>query len=292
MPYAMGQPRFVPSFDGTQLAVYEAGNKNGPVILLFNGLGGNVYTWDSMVRNLSDHYRFISYDYRGMFQSATPPYKNFSMDAHARDAQTTMEHFGVKQAVFMGWSMGVQVALEVYSRGPELCQGLVLINGVSARLIDKLAPRLKRLVLLGMDVVALYHPVLRVYATPITMSRTAVRLARRLKLLSSNVDEMAFLNLAHEYIQLDFANYRDIVYEMSEHDAAHVLPTIQVPTLVIGGSIDRVTPPKESKSMASAIPGADLLMIDDASHYSLVEYPDLIQLRVTKFLEDRVGLGV
>lgn len=288
MASSMGKPRFLSSFDGTQLAVYEAGNRNGPSILLFNGLGGNIETWTSVVAALGETYHFVSFDYRGMFASGTPPYKNFTMDAHARDALTVLEHFGVSKALFMGWSMGVQVALEVYSRAPQLASGIVLINGVSSRLIDKVAPGWKRLVLLGMDLVALYYPVLKVYATPITMSTTAVKVGRWVRFLSSNVNERAFLRLAHEYIQLDFANYRDIVYEMAEHDADHVLPTIQVPALIVGGTIDRITPPAESHRMAAVIPGAELLMMEDASHYSLVEYPDLIILRVAKFLNERV----
>lgn len=288
MVASMGKPRFLSSFDGTQLAVYEAGNHRGPTVFLFNGLGGNIETWTNVVAAMGQAYRFISFDYRGMFASGTPPYKNFSMDAHARDALTVLDHFGVDKALFMGWSMGVQVALEVYSRAPRLASGIVLINGVSSRLIDKVAPGWKRLVLLGMDLIALYYPVLRVYATPITMSTTAVKVARMVRLLSSNVNERAFLRLAHEYIQLDFANYRDIVYEMAEHDADHVLPTIDVPTLVVGGTLDRITPPSESLRMASVIPGAELLMMEDASHYSLVEYPDLIILKVAKFLQERV----
>ncbi len=289
MSASMGKPKFITSFDGTQIAVYESGVKDAPTIFLFNGLGGSVDTWSSTVKHLSNQFHFVSFDYRGMFESGTPPYKNFSMDAHARDAQTVLEHFGVSSAVFVGWSMGVQVALEVYSRVPNCCDALALINGVPAKLIDAVAPRLKRIVLLGMDLVALYYPVLKIYATPLTMSRVAVRAARAMRLLSSNVDERAFLNLAHEYIQLDFANYRDIVYEMAEHDANHVLPSISVPTLIVGGTIDRITPPAESRRMAEAIPNAELLMIEDASHYALVEYPDLINLRLERFLECRTG---
>lgn len=62
------------------------------------------------------------------------------------------------------------------------------------------------------------------------------------------------------------------------------LEAVRVPTLVLGGSDDRVTPPPLSRSIAAAIPGAELHMIDGAGHLSNIEMPAQFNAHLLRFL--------
>ena len=61
-----------------------------------------------------------------------------------------------------------------------------------------------------------------------------------------------------------------------------------MPTLVIGAARDGFTPPERSRAMAAAIPGAELLEIDNASHTAPIEHPHLINDTIRAFLASRI----
>jgi 3-oxoadipate enol-lactonase len=63
-----------------------------------------------------------------------------------------------------------------------------------------------------------------------------------------------------------------------------VLPTVKVPTLVIVGEHDQMTPPEDSRSIAAGIPGAQLVTIDQAGHMSNLENPDAFNEALLTFL--------
>jgi len=73
-----------------------------------------------------------------------------------------------------------------------------------------------------------------------------------------------------------------------EHDAGNLLGEIRAPTLVVAGERDLFTPRHLSVEMSTRIPDADLLEIPRGSHAALIEQPELINLRLEKFLDTRV----
>jgi pimeloyl-ACP methyl ester carboxylesterase len=79
-----------------------------------------------------------------------------------------------------------------------------------------------------------------------------------------------------------------MVRAAQEHDAGPLLSEIRAPTLVVAGERDLFTPRKLSLEMAQRIPSAELLEIPRGSHAALIEQPELINLRLEKFLRERV----
>jgi pimeloyl-ACP methyl ester carboxylesterase len=283
------QPSYISSFDGTRLAVYDVGKPKGPTVLLINGLGGNLATWKHIVGNFEDRIRFISFDYRGMYKSKAPANKDYSMETHAKDALAVLEYFGVGEVLVMGWSMGVQVCLEFYRLAAARVIGLILANGAYGKPLDKGFPGMKKLGLLSMDLLAVAAPLLRPFLVkPLTSSKLPVKAAKLSGFVSEKLDEEVFVPLARDFMQLDFVNYRECVRSLVEHDAEHVLGRISVPTLIISGGRDLFTPAHISEEMVERIPNAELLHIRDASHYGAVEYPELINTRISNFLRDRL----
>jgi len=283
-------PEFISSFDGTRLALFELGKLDGPPLFLINGLGGNLQAWKFIIAHFQDRFRIVSYDYRGMYKSGSSPGNDYSMTAHTRDALVVLEHFKIEQAVVMGWSMGVQIALEVIREAPEKALALVFANGAYGRPLDRSMPRLKPLARLTMDLLARYAPLLRPLARPVLCTTAPLKAAKAVGLVSKHLDEQVFSVLARDFAQLDFKAYRDSVDALLEHDAEDVLETITVPTLVLGGGRDFFAPHAFINEMKRRIPNVRIRVIDDASHYAAVEYPGILISHMERFFLEELDL--
>jgi pimeloyl-ACP methyl ester carboxylesterase len=278
----------VTSFDGTDLAYHTVGD--GPSILLANGLGGSWRAWSHQLRYFQDRYSFLSWDYRGLYGSKAPRDRSaLDVPAQARDALVIMDKQKIARTAIFGWSMGVQVALEIFRRAPERVAALVLINGVAGSPFRTLAssPRLGQLagpILRGArNIPGLIHAVTkRAVAWP-----HAPRLVKALGLAGRTLDEALFAEIAGTFTDLDMAIYVHTLEQLGEHDAHDVLPSIDVPLLMIAGAQDLMTPRVAADRIAKGVRGAELLVVPGGTHYLAVEYPDVINLRVERFLRER-----
>jgi pimeloyl-ACP methyl ester carboxylesterase len=75
---------------------------------------------------------------------------------------------------------------------------------------------------------------------------------------------------------------------MQRHDAGPWLKRIDVPTLIVAGENDQLTPLSLAHRMHDEIRGAEMLFLPKGSHAGIIEYPELISLRLEKFLRERV----
>jgi pimeloyl-ACP methyl ester carboxylesterase len=75
----------------------------------------------------------------------------------------------------------------------------------------------------------------------------------------------------------------------SEHTAFDHLPHVQVPTLIVAGTDDTFTPYWLSEEMHARITGSELLTVPGGTHVSPIEHPELIALRLEKFLAGLPG---
>ncbi len=282
------EERRVDSFDGTEIAYHVVGE--GKPVLLCNGLGGSWMAWSHQIRYFQDRYRFISWDYRGLYRSGPPP----DLDAlrvsdHMRDGLAVLDAEGVDRAALIGWSMGVQVALEMCGRHPDRVSALTLVNGVSGQPWNTVL----NLGLMG-DVLP---PVIRgIGAFPRVAEAITRRLvnipetvtwAKRIGLAAKTLDEDIFHQLAGSFADLDMKVYMRVLELLGEHDATRLLDEVDVPALVIAGDKDLFTPRSAAERMARRIPGAELLVVPGGTHYLAVEYPELVNLRIEKFYRER-----
>ena len=128
--------------DGTTLRYFDTepgSSGNGrPCLVLANGLGGPLTAWSHQIEHFRDRFRVLSWDYRGLYGSAFPRGRvpDLSIRAHVADLKAVLAAAGVDRAVFFGWSMGVQVILELCDECPERVSHLVLINGTFGRPLD------------------------------------------------------------------------------------------------------------------------------------------------------------
>ena len=287
MPPPVEERRFV-SFDGTEIA-YQAVGEGRP-ILLCNGLGGSWEAWSHQIQYFRDRYRLLTWDYRGLYGSAAPKDPGaLRIYDHAQDALRLLQEEGADRAAVVGWSMGVQVGLEIFRAAPEKVASLAMVNGVAGRPWDYVF----NLNLVG----RLLPPFLRgLRSMPRTIEAIvgqATRLpnpgewVKRVGLAARTLDEQVAVEVVEKFRTLDMDVFIRLLERMGEHDAWDLLPLIDVPTVIIAGSRDVFTPRSAAERMARRTRGSEMMVIPGATHYAALEYPEMVNLRLEKFFRER-----
>src|SRR4030095_1455650 len=101
-------------------------------------------------------------------------------------------------------------------------------------------------------------------------------------------DMLAYM---HHLATLDLPMFIETVVRTNDHDAWDLLPALDRSLLTIAAENDKSTPLHISRRIQELVPGADLLVLADASHAALIEQPDTINRRVARFLEERLPDG-
>lgn len=273
--------------DGTHIALYDTTGDKPPVVLA-NGLGGPFGAWRYQIEYLRERYRLVSWDYRGLNGSADPAGKpRVDMAAHVDDLQAVLAETGIERAACIGWSMGAQVLLELYNRAPERISHLVFVNGTFGRPFETEAvPLATRIIPRVVQQVHRHHKVGSKLLQRATRWPETLLWLKRLGLIGNTLDAELFREMSADFSELDLELYLRLLRSLGDHDVGHVLPKINVPTLVIAGERDAFTPRAISEQMALRISGAELLMVRGATHYTAVEYPELVNLRIEKFFRE------
>jgi pimeloyl-ACP methyl ester carboxylesterase len=275
-----------------ELVYYACGS--GPVILFVNGLGASWHAYRSQIAHLSDRYRCLAWDYRGLFHDTPARIARVPAIAdHAADALAILEHENAERAAVVGWSYGVQVALQAFAQEPARVSLLLLVGG-GARAPWGHAPEagpLRRMY------PALFRLLGRVPTLVASLAQSGVSSpetytwARRIGLVGSGVDAELFAEVARNLTRLDIQRALQTLGEMEHADLSSVLGSVDVPTLVIGGDRDPFTSRGALERRAQRISGAEYLLLPGASHYLLLDHAQLVNLRIDKFLAERGFAG-
>jgi 3-oxoadipate enol-lactonase len=279
---------FVEREDGASLFVRDTGLGHEHSILILDGIGCSGWAFRRIVPRLAMHHRVLLMHYRGHGRSPDPPRPwHLSMPDLADDAAAVLQARGVASAVVVGFSMGFQVALELYRRHRERVSGLVDLAGPSGRALATFQ---------GTDVFGHVLPLIR------AAMRHAQDLTRRLwrgLVPTTWVQELGAITrqinadrLHHE----DFEIYLDqmaamnpelfmeMLGEANRHTADDLLPQIRVPTLVMAGAHDRFIPLPVLRTIAFAIPQAQWVVVEDGTHALPAEYSDEVAQRIEDLL--------
>lgn len=275
--------------DGLTLMAKTSGAAQLPPLFFLNGLGGSWHAWSHQLAHFSRSHRIIAWDYRGTYQSPAPAGDRLDVRQHALDALCILDAAAPDQKVsVLGWSLGVQVALELYHLAPDRFANLILIGGVPGRTWESLpiAALSKRLVPSALRLAQKHDRFATAFVNRASRAPELLVWAKATGFVSEDVDAELWSQLAESFADLNMRDYLRILEELGNHDAWHVLPNITVPTLVITGDRDRFTPRKAAEQMVRQIPNAQFMLVSGGTHYVAAEYPNLINLRVEKFLSE------
>jgi pimeloyl-ACP methyl ester carboxylesterase len=280
------------SFDGTEIAyhVTEAPCPGAPWVVLAGGLGGGTLVWRGQIDYLRDRYRFLSWDYRGLYGSERPRPEHpgaYAVANHVRDLEAILVAERIERAGLAGWSVGVQVILEAFRRLRGRAHSLILVDGAWGRPLDALTPLrpVRAAVLPFLDIFRRAHALAPLGHRPIG-KREAAAWMRRLGLVGRAADETVLAELTAAVALLDLDAFLRNLNAFGEHDAGDVLAAIDVPALVIAGDRDPLLPLDTAQKLAHRMPRGELLVVRGGGHTVPIEYPELVALRIERFYRD------
>ena len=243
----------------------------GPVLLLVHGFPLDHSMWQPQLESLSDTYRIIAPDLRG-FGASGGATETITMEQFADDMAALLDALGINEPItFCGLSMGGYVAWQFWRRH---------------------ATRLSRLILCDTRAIADSEEVAR---------GRAMMAERVLSEGSSIVAEAMLPKLFAEATARDDSNTVEATHRVMaatapaavagalrgmalRPDMTKELPNIDVPTLVICGEHDVISPPDEMRSIADKLPNATFVEIAGSGHMSPLEAPATVNAAIRDFL--------
>ncbi len=255
-------------------------------------MGVSTFFWKYFENAFKHHFQVITWDYRGHGRSYPPKDpKKVSVEALVEDCKAVCDHLKVKKALFVGHSLGTQVVLEFYKRHPKYFAGIVSAFGSFGRPMDYFynSPLSKYIfeVLTG---IGLLFPKQGNFLSKLLIKNPFwYQLGGLLKMINTGMASKADAQQYVDHIlSLEPEFFTKLSRSVQSHSAEDVLKKIKVPTLILGGEEDTFTPLWLAKKMHRIVPRSELFIVKKGSHAALVEQPELVNLRIEKFLRDRV----
>lgn len=279
---------FFTTDDGAPLWFEERGDGPGIPAVLNDGLGCDGFIWRYLWEPLTAQRRVMHWNYRGHGKSGVPTdATRIGVEFTCDDMARLMDHTKIDRGVIFGHSMGVQVALEFHRRYPQRVAGLVLLCGSYGTPLDtwhdhslmRIAfPRLRAMV-------EKFPDVAKLITSKLLRTELAVEFGIRTELnpiLLNHNDFHPYMEHLAKMHPLYFVRTLD---SLKDHSALDHLPEVNVPTLVVGGEIDKFTPVWLSQRMAEHLPQAKYLFVPGGSHTAPLERPGLVNDEIDQFLK-------
>lgn len=235
------------------------GPADGPTLVLVHGAGGSRLHWPAELRRLPGA-TVYTLDLPGHGRSEGDGHD--VINDYANVVATFLQTAGIERAIFVGHSMGGAIAQTLALDLADRVAGLVLV-ATGARL------RVASAILEGIhsDFERSVELITRFAWSP-DAPPTLTQLGRQ-SLLETNPDVLLGDFMA--------CNRFDVMERLGE---------IEVPTLIIVGSADQLTPVKYARFLVEHIPDARLVVIEDAGHMVMLELPTEVEKAVQEFLKD------
>lgn len=249
----------------------------GPLLVLLHGIGGNRLNWQFQLPAFADDFTVAAWDARGY--GLSDDYDgdlDFSDFSH--DLARLLGHFGAAKAHLCGLSMGGRIAQDFFALYPERVATLVLCDTFAGD--DASDPRSGRSQTIEEFVQSRIQPFLD-GADPAELARS------RGGRLMAPTASAATRELAIEASsQLHVDSYIKTVRASAAFSRVDNLVNIDVPTLLLFGDVDPLTPPSVGAYMQERIAGSQLVIIENAGHMTNLEQPDAFNSAVLAFLRD------
>ncbi|MFF0740965.1 alpha/beta fold hydrolase [Streptomyces sp. NPDC004111] len=291
VPGLVGRELTVTSADGARLHVEVYGAADAPVVVLAHGWTCSTRFWDAQIRDLAQEFRVVAYDQRGHGRS--PASLTYSTDVLADDLEAVLAATLApgERAVLAGHSMGGMTIMAAAGRPGvvEHAAAVLLCSTGSARLVAEatvvplraggLRTRLTRAVLGARAPLGPVTPVSRAVLKYATMGRGAspARVARCARIVHA-CPRGARVAWSHV---------------LAEVELSAGVRGLRVPTAVVAGTDDRLTPLVHAREIEAALPHSlGLTVLTGVGHMSPVEAPELVTDRLRELMNRYVVKGV
>ena len=257
--------------NGHEFSYLDSGD--GPALLFIHGLTGSQRNWAHLIDALNHDHRVLAPDLFGHGASAKVM-GDYSLGAHAATLRDLLDLLGINRVTLVGHSFGGGVAMQFCYLFPERVERLVLVS--SGGLGRDVSPLLRAATLYGAEWVLLLIASSwmrgRVEAAGRILTRTGWR-------ASPEVTEgwRGFTSLADAETRRAFlATTRGVIdpggQTVTAHD--HLPMTIEIPTLVVWGTRDRMIPALHATTAHEAIAGSRVVLFEGAGHFPHLDEPE------------------
>jgi 3-oxoadipate enol-lactonase len=255
--------------NSVEIGYDDVGAANGVPALFIHAFPLNRTMWAPQVSAMLERCRCVAADLRGFGESVRqPPY---SMEQYAADLAGLLDQLHIQKVVLVGCSMGGYVAFEFWRRYRDRVRAMVLVDTRASADTDEAIQRRRQQIEL----------VRAEGSTAIANAQIASMVGK-----STREKQPDTYDAVHRMIAQAPADGIAGALEaiIRRPDSSPDLPRIDVPTLVVVGDEDAITPVKEARAMHEKIPGSVLQVIGGAGHLSSMERPAAFNHVLTEFI--------
>lgn len=244
----------------------------GPPILLVHGFPLDHTMWREQIDHLSQSHRVIAPDLRGFGQSGSVDASGVAMADFADDLAALLDALAITAPICLcGLSMGGYIALEFVRRHRNRVGSLILCDTKAAP-DDEAGKKVRE------------QTALKVLENGPEFLAEAM--AEKLFAPSTRDENPQIVRQVQDVIR---GTARESIAAAlrgmaGRADSTDLLPTIDLPTLVIVGEHDAITPSDEMQTMAQAIPGATFVEVANVGHMAPLESPGAVNAAIDHFL--------
>ena len=252
----------VQTSQGYVIGYSEAGDGGATPLVFLHGVGSDKSVWRPQLDHFSGERRAIAFDYPG-YGDSDPAADGTTRETYAEAILSAMSELQVPRAHVCGLSLGGVVAIAMHARAADRCASLILADTFAV------------------------HPEGRaIYDRSIAASGDlrAMAEARVDVLLAQPADPAVRGEVIETMARIEPAAYRigaEAVWLADQRERAH---DIRIPTLVVCGDHDHVTPPALSRDLTHLIPGARYEPVEGAGHIANLEKPEAFNTLVGAFI--------
>ncbi len=242
----------------------------GQLVLFMHGIGGNRTNWHDQLRVFAEKFHAAAWDARGY--GASDDYAGpLDFGSFSRDLIRVLDHFHVIRANLVGLSMGGLIAFDFHATHPDRVATLTICDSMPG--MTGLSEEGRR-------------EFIRIRKEPLLSGKEPPDIAPIVAktLIGKSAKPGSFERLVASMSALHKDSYIKTIEATTNYARKLELENIRVPTHIVVGDEDALTPPALSRAMASRIPGARLTIIKGAGHLSNIEQPEAFNEAVLAFL--------
>jgi len=245
-------------------------------IVLVHGFPFSSEMWKGQLTHLQQmNLRIITYDIRGLGQTEVGD-GQYSIELFVDDLIALLDYLKVQNAILCGFSMGGYIALRAIERNPDRFNALILCDTTSQA--DSNEAKIRRFnsikIVKDKGVSQFAEGFLKAVFTPETFVKRP-----------NIVDELRKIVISNSPIGI----CGSLLAMAARTDTTDGLSKIQVPSLIMVGQEDAVTPPSAAQTMNDRIPNSKLQIIPNAAHMSNVENPLVFNEHLAKFVANTIS---
>lgn len=264
----VGGERIIETAEGARIRVRVSGH--GPAVIFLHGIGGNAGQWDEIVHGVADGAATVAWDARGYGGSQGPEITRFA--AFAEDLIAVIEALELGPVLGVGHSMGARILIEAACLRPDVFAAL-LLSGAQPAYLAHLSP----------DERAGYVARrLGMFEDGKVTPGKARQVAR--EVLPPGADEALVARLAADFTQLRPEGYGAALRASAGWDRGADLAGIGLPVEVVGGGLDPICPPAQTRALAHAVAAERVTVLQGVAHMMQLEAPETVTDLVAGFV--------